>query len=83
MREAVVVLLLLRLDVLEKELVAVVEEPKELGGIDEAGWSDPEIVGIDISTVRPLLLGASLAKIADDHYNASLVEVIIIACHDL
>lgn len=79
MREAIIVLLLLRLDVLEKELVAVVEEPKELGGIDEAGWIDHEIIGIDIGTVRPFLLGASLAEVADDHYDASLVEAIITA----
>ena len=79
MRAAIIVLLLLRLDLLKKELVAAVEEPKELGGIDEAGWIDHEIVGIDIGTVRPFLLGASLAEIADDHYDASLVEVIITA----
>ena len=60
MREAVVILLLCRLNVLEKELVATVEEPMELGGVDKVGWIDPDIAGVAIGTRHLFLLGFSL-----------------------
>jgi hypothetical protein len=79
MREAVVILLLLRLSVLEKDLVTAVEEPMELGGDGEVGWIDPEIAGVTIGTGRLFLLGVFLTEVADDHSDEPGVKVVVTA----